>query len=104
MESLKKVKQMVQKQLDLAELEINKTSKLYEELRNKERDLIDNAHMERYLREIAAWQREKYAVENILESINVEIKTIEHKESEDYKRFELLLEEIERDRPIDVQI
>ncbi|MGX9757147.1 hypothetical protein ACWYRQ_12755 [Clostridioides difficile] len=104
MESLKKVKQMVQKQLDLAELEINKNSKLYEELRNKERDLIDNAHMESYLREIAAWQRAKYAVENILESINVEIKTIEHKESEDYKRFELLLEEIERDRPIDVQI
>lgn len=95
---------MVQKQLDLAELEINKNSVLYEELRNKERDLIDNAHMESYPREIVAWQRAKYAVENILESMDVEIKTIEHKESEDYKRFELFLEELERDRPIDVQI
>ncbi|HBF1646939.1 TPA: hypothetical protein KNS55_003234 [Clostridioides difficile] len=104
MESLKKVKQMVQKQLDLAELEINKNSVLYEELRNKDRDLIDDIHMREYLREKVAWERVKYAVENILESINVEIKTIEHKESEDYKRFELLSEEIERDRPIDVQI
>ncbi|MER0283861.1 hypothetical protein ABRY17_08155 [Clostridioides difficile] len=104
MESLKKVKRMVQKQLDLAELEINKNSVLYEELRNKDRDLIDNVHMESYLIEIVAWQRAKYTVENILESINVEIKTTEHEESEDYKRFELFLEEIERDRPIEVQI
>ncbi|MCC0690827.1 hypothetical protein [Clostridioides sp. ZZV14-6387] len=104
MESLKKVKQMVQKQLDLAELEINKNSKLYEELRNKDRDLIDDIYMESYLREIVAWQRVKYAVENILGGINTEVKTIEYEESEDYKRFELFLEEIERDRPIDVQI
>ncbi|VHX80083.1 Uncharacterised protein [Clostridioides difficile] len=104
MESLKKVKQMVQKQLDLAELEINKNSKLYEELRNKDRDLIDDTHMRDYLREIVAWQRAKYAVENILESINVEIKIKEHEESEDYKIFQLISEELERDRPIDVQI
>ncbi|HFL2413028.1 TPA: hypothetical protein ACG3O0_002928 [Clostridioides difficile] len=104
MESLKKVKQMVQKQLVLAELEINKNSKLYEELRNKDRDLIDDTHMRDYLREIVAWQRAKYAVENILESINVEIKIKEHEESEDYKIFQLILEELERDRPIDVQI
>ncbi|EGT3737989.1 hypothetical protein [Clostridioides difficile] len=104
MESLKKVKQMVQKQLVLAELEINKNSKLYEELRNKDRDLIDDTHMRDYLREIVAWQRAKYVVENILESINVEIKIKEHEESEDYKIFQLILEELERDRPIDVQI
>ncbi|MCC0679515.1 hypothetical protein IC218_04480 [Clostridioides sp. ES-S-0005-03] len=104
MESLNKVKQIVQKQLDLAELEINKNSKLYDELRNKDRDLIDNVHMESYLREIVAWQRAKYAVENILEGINVEIKTKEHEESEDYKRLQLILEEIERDIPIEVQI
>ncbi|WP_077709403.1 hypothetical protein, partial [Clostridioides difficile] len=102
MESLKKVKQMVQKQLVLAELEINKNSKLYEELRNKDRDLIDDTHMRDYLREIVAWQRAKYVVENILESINVEIKIKEHEESEDYKIFQLILEELERDRPIDV--
>ncbi|HBF2562730.1 hypothetical protein [Clostridioides difficile] len=104
MESLKRIKKMVQKQLVLAELEINKNSKLYEELRNKDRDLIDNAHTRDYLREIVAWQRAKYAVENILESINVEIKSKEHEESEDYKRFELFLEELERGIPIDVQI
>ncbi|HBH1603195.1 hypothetical protein [Clostridioides difficile] len=104
MESLKKVKQMVQKQLVLAELEINKNSKLYEELRNKDRDLIDDTHMRDYLREIVAWQRAKYVVENILESINVEIKIKEHEESEDYKIFQLILEELERDKPIDVQI
>lgn len=104
MESLNKVKQMVQKQLDLAELEINKNIKLYDELRNKDRDLIDNVHMESCIREIVAWQRAKYAVENILESINVEIKSKEHEESEDYKIFQLFLEELERDRPIDVQI
>ena len=104
MESLKKVKQMVQKQLVLAELEINKNSKLYEELRNKDRDLIDDTHMRDYLREIVAWQRAKYVVENILESINVEIKIKEHEESEDYKIFQLILEELERDIPIDVQI
>ncbi|ENY8941368.1 hypothetical protein ACHDL8_000975 [Clostridioides difficile] len=104
MESLNNVKRMVQKQLDFAELEISKNSVLYEELRNKDRDLIDNVHMESYLTEIVAWQRAKYAVENILESINVEIKTIEHEESEDYKRLQLILEDIEIDRPIDVQI
>ncbi|WP_394903979.1 hypothetical protein [Clostridioides difficile] len=104
MESLKKVKQMVQKQLDLAELEISKNSKLYEELRNKDRDLIDDMHMREYLGEIVAWQRVKYAVENILGGINTEIKTIEHEESEDYKIFELALEELGRDIPIDVQI
>ncbi|MCC0681095.1 hypothetical protein IC218_12530 [Clostridioides sp. ES-S-0005-03] len=104
MESLNNVKRMVQKQLDLAELEISKNSVLYEKLRNKDRDLIDDAHMRDYLREIVAWQRAKYAVENILESINVEIKSKEHEESEDYKRLQLILEEIERDRPIDVQI
>ncbi|MCW0784719.1 hypothetical protein OKR45_17180 [Clostridioides difficile] len=104
MESLKRIKKMVQKQLVLAELEINKNSKLYEELENKDRGLIDDIHMREYLREKVAWERAKYAVENILESINVEIKSKEHEESEDYKRFELFLEEIERDRPIEVQI
>lgn len=45
MESLKRIKKMVQKQLILAELEINKNSKLYEELGNKDRGLIDDIHM-----------------------------------------------------------
>ena len=51
MESLKRIKKMVQKQLVLAELEINKNSKLYEELENKDRGLIDDIHMREYLRE-----------------------------------------------------
>ncbi|HCQ5581859.1 TPA: hypothetical protein OLY09_003114 [Clostridioides difficile] len=104
MESLNKVKQMVKKQLDLAELEISKNSVLYEELRNKDRDLIDDIHMREYLREKVAWERVKYAIENILGGINLEIKSKEHEESEDYKIFQLILEEIERDRPIEVQI
>ncbi|MCC0633688.1 hypothetical protein [Clostridioides sp. ZZV15-6388] len=104
MESLKKVKKMVQNQLDLAELEISKNSKLYEELRSKERDLIDDMHMREYLGEIVAWQRVKYAVENILGGINAEIEIKEYEESEDYKIFQLISEELERDIPIDVQI
>ncbi|EGT3734650.1 hypothetical protein ABFP83_18625 [Clostridioides difficile] len=104
MESLKRIKKMVQKQLVLAELEINKNSKLYEELGNKDRGLIDDIHMREYLREKVAWERVKYAIENILGGINLEIKSKEHEESEDYKIFQLILEELERDKPIDVQI
>ncbi|HGM1124491.1 TPA: hypothetical protein ACKOM8_002679 [Clostridioides difficile] len=104
MESLKRIKKMVQKQLVLAELEINKNSKLYEELENKDRGLIDDIHMREYLREKVAWERAKYAIENILGGINLEIKSKEHEGSEDYKIFQLILEELERDKPIDVQI
>ncbi|EQG39382.1 hypothetical protein QIQ_2954, partial [Clostridioides difficile DA00130] len=56
------------------------------------------------LREKSVNERLKIFAESLLKIIDTQIEIKEYEESEDYKIFELISEEIERDRPIDIQI
>ncbi|HGS8877742.1 TPA: hypothetical protein ACMWLU_001215 [Clostridioides difficile] len=105
MESLIIVRNAVEQQLNRANLEINKNKELYTKLRKKEkRDILEEIELSNALREKSVNERLKIFAESLLEIIDTQIEIKEHEESEDYKRFELFLEELERDIPIEVQI
>ncbi|HBH1029240.1 TPA: hypothetical protein KRK17_003956, partial [Clostridioides difficile] len=95
----------VEQQLNRANLEINKNEELYTKLRKKEkRDVLDEIELSNALREKSVNERLKIFAESLLKIIDTQIEIKEYEESEDYKIFELISEEIERDRPIDIQI
>lgn len=104
MEGLKRIRKMVHNQLNLAESEINKNREIYGKLRNKKRDILDDITLSNALREITANERLKISAEILLEAIEVEIESMEYEETEDYKRFQMALDEVGRDIPIDIQI
>ncbi|MDL5075748.1 hypothetical protein QRW98_16195 [Clostridioides difficile] len=105
MKSLTIVRNAVEQQLNRANLEINKNEQLYTTLRKKEeRDVLEEIELSNALREKSVNERLKIFAESLLEVIDTQIEIKEYKESEDYKIFQLILEELERDRPIDVQI
>ncbi|EGT4600666.1 hypothetical protein DFW26_14560 [Clostridioides difficile] len=105
MESLIIVRNAVEQQLNRANLEIRKNDELYTILRRKkERDISDKIELSNALREKSVNERLKIFTESLLEIINTQIEIKEYKESEDYKKLQLILEENERDIPIDVQI
>ncbi|HFL3607709.1 TPA: hypothetical protein ACG3RE_003152 [Clostridioides difficile] len=60
--------------------------------------------MSNALREKSVNERLKIFTESLLKIIDTQIEIKEYEESEDCKIFELISEELERDRPIDVQI
>ncbi|EQI78381.1 hypothetical protein QQI_2891 [Clostridioides difficile Y401] len=95
----------VEQQLNRANLEINKNEQLYTKLRKKEeRDILEDIALSNALREKSVNERLKIFAESLLKIIDTQIEIKEYEESEDYKIFELISEELERDRPIDVQI
>ena len=105
MKSLIIVRNSVEQQLNRANLEINKNEELYTKLRKKEkRDVLDEIELSNALREKSVNERLKIFAESLLKIIDTQIEIKEYEESEDYKIFELISEEIERDRPIDIQI
>ncbi|HBE8429618.1 TPA: hypothetical protein KRK11_003306 [Clostridioides difficile] len=105
MESLIIVRNAVEQQLNRANLEINKNEELYTKLRKKEeRNISDGIELSNALREKSVNERLKIFAESLLEIIDTQIEIKEYEESEDYKIFQLISEELERDRPIDVQI
>ncbi|WP_339075606.1 hypothetical protein [Clostridioides difficile] len=105
MKSLTIVRNAVEQQLNRANLEINKNEELYTKLRKKEkRDVLDEIELSNALREKSVNERLKIFAESLLEIIDTQIEIKEYEESEDYKIFQLILEELERDKPIDVQI
>ncbi|EMM2322320.1 hypothetical protein SI856_003418 [Clostridioides difficile] len=105
MKSLTIVRNAVEQQLNRANLEINKNEELYTKLRKKEkRDVLDEIELSNALREKSVNERLKIFAESLLEIIDTQIEIKEHEESEDYKIFQLILEELERDIPIEVQI
>ncbi|ANT45124.1 TPA: hypothetical protein ACMU0C_002610 [Clostridioides difficile] len=105
MKSLTIVRNAVEQQLNRANLEINKNEELYTKLRKKEkRDVLDEIELSNALREKSVNERLKIFAESLLEIIDTQIEIKEYEESEDYKIFQLISEELERDRPIDVQI
>ncbi|HBF5694998.1 TPA: hypothetical protein KO444_003793 [Clostridioides difficile] len=105
MESLIIVRNAVEQQLNIANLEINKNEQLYTKLRKKEkRDISDEIELSNALREKSVNERLKIFAESLLKIIDTQIEIKEYEESEDYKIFQLISEELERDRPIDVQI
>ncbi|MCI0947934.1 hypothetical protein MJU96_015240 [Clostridioides difficile] len=105
MKSLIIVRNAVEQQLNRANLEIRKNDELYTILRRKkERDISDKIELSNALREKSVNERLKIFAESLLEIINTQIEIKEYEESEDYKKLQLILEENERDRPIDVQI
>lgn len=105
MKSLIIVRNAVEQQLNRANLEINKNEELYTKLRKKEkRDVLDEIELSNALREKSVNERLKIFAESLLEIIDTQIEIKEYEESEDYKIFQLISEELERDRPIDVQI
>ncbi|VIG13845.1 Uncharacterised protein [Clostridioides difficile] len=105
MKSLIIVRNAVEQQLNRANLEINKNDELYTKLRKKEkRDVLDEIELSNALREKSANERLKIFAESLLNIIDTEIEIKEYEESEDYKIFQLISEELERDIPIDVQI
>ncbi len=105
MKSLTIVRNAVEQQLNRANLEINKNEELYTKLRKKEkRDVLDEIELSNALREKSVNERLKIFAESLLKIIDTQIEIKEYEESEDYKIFELISEEIERDKPIDVQI
>ncbi|HBF4541215.1 TPA: hypothetical protein KOP07_003804 [Clostridioides difficile] len=105
MKSLIIVRNAVEQQLNRANLEINKNEELYTKLRKKEkRDVLDEIELSNALREKSVNERLKIFAESLLKIIDTQIEIKEYEESEDYKIFELISEEIERDRPIDIQI
>ncbi|HBF2733472.1 hypothetical protein ACWJXY_16090 [Clostridioides difficile] len=105
MKSLIIVRNAVEQQLNRANLEINKNEQLYTKLRKKEeRDISEDIALSNALREKSVNERLKIFAESLLEIIDTQIETKEYEESEDYKIFQLISEELERDRPIDVQI
>lgn len=105
MKSLIIVRNAVEQQLNRANLEINKNEELYTKLRKKEeRNISEEIELSNALREKSVNERLKIFAESLLEIIDTQIEIKEYEESEDYKIFQLILEELERDRPIDVQI
>ncbi|HEB5000162.1 TPA: hypothetical protein R0E49_000676 [Clostridioides difficile] len=104
MESLIIVRNAVEQQLNRAILEINKNEELYTILRKKERDILDEVELSNALREKSVNERLKIFAESLLEIIDTQIEIKEYEESEDYKIFQLISEELGRDIPIDVQI
>ncbi|EGT5074720.1 TPA: hypothetical protein KNH77_003219 [Clostridioides difficile] len=105
MKSLIIVRNAVEQQLNRANLEINKNEELYTKLRKKEeRNISDGIELSNALREKSVNERLKIFAESLLEIIDTQIEIKEYEESEDYKIFQLISEELERDRPIDVQI
>ncbi|HBF7900815.1 TPA: hypothetical protein KOY39_003958, partial [Clostridioides difficile] len=95
----------VEQQLNRANLEINKNEQLYTKLRKKEeRNISEEIELSNALREKSVNERLKIFAESLLEIIDTQIEIKEYEESEDYKIFQLILEELERDKPIDVQI
>ncbi|MCC0685451.1 hypothetical protein [Clostridioides sp. ZZV14-6345] len=105
MKSLIIVRNAVEQQLNRANLEINKNEQLYTKLRKKEkRDISEDIALSNALREKSVNERLKIFAESLLEIIDTQIEIKEYEESEDYKIFQLISEELERDRPIDVQI
>ena len=105
MKSLTIVRNAVEQQLNRANLEINKNEELYTKLRKKEkRDVLDEIELSNALREKSVNERLKIFAESLLKIIDTQIEIKEYEESEDYKIFELISEEIERERPVDIQI
>ncbi|MDL5068743.1 hypothetical protein KLL36_19480 [Clostridioides difficile] len=105
MKSLIIVRNAVEQQLNRANLEINKNEQLYTKLRKKEeRNISEEIELSNALREKSVNERLKIFAESLLEIIDTQIEIKEYEESEDYKIFQLILEELERDKPIDVQI
>ncbi|ALP03565.1 TPA: hypothetical protein KRE09_003649 [Clostridioides difficile] len=105
MKSLIIVRNAIEQQLNRANLEINKNEQLYTKLRKKEeRDILEDIALSNALREKSVNERLKIFAESLLEIIDTQIEIKEYEESEDYKIFQLILEELERDIPIDVQI
>ncbi|AXU29970.1 hypothetical protein [Clostridioides difficile] len=105
MKSLIIVRNAVEQQLNRANLEINKNEELYTKLRKKEkRDISDEIELSNALREKSVNERLKIFAESLLKIIDTQIEIKEYEESEDYKIFQLISEELERDKPIDVQI
>ncbi|SJS87902.1 Uncharacterised protein [Clostridioides difficile] len=105
MKSLIIVRNAVEQQLNRANLEINKNEELYTKLRKKEkRDISDEIELSNALREKSVNERLKIFAESLLKIIDTQIEIKEYEESEDYKIFQLISEELEKDRPIDVQI
>ncbi|HBG7541393.1 TPA: hypothetical protein ACKOR7_003528 [Clostridioides difficile] len=105
MKSLIIVRNSVEQQLNRANLEINKNEQLYTKLRKKEeRNISEEIELSNALREKSVNERLKIFAESLLEIIDTQIEIKEYEESEDYKIFQLILEELGRDRPIDVQI
>ncbi|HBG0292584.1 TPA: hypothetical protein KPD90_002562 [Clostridioides difficile] len=105
MKSLIIVRNAVEQQLNRANLEINKNEELYTKLRKKEeRNISEEIELSNALREKSVNERLKIFAESLLEIIDTQIEIKEYEESEDYKIFQLISEEIERDRPIEVQI
>ncbi len=105
MESLIIVRNAVEQQLNRANLEINKNEQLYTKLRKKEkRDISDEIELSNALRKKSVNERLKIFAESLLKIIDTQIEIKEYEESEDYKIFQLISEELERERPIDVQI
>ncbi|MBZ0928199.1 hypothetical protein KWK81_008230 [Clostridioides difficile] len=105
MKSLIIVRNAVEQQLNRANLEINKNEQLYTKLRKKEeRDILEDIALSNALREKSVNERLKIFAESLLKIIDTQIEIKEYEESEDYKIFQLISEELERDRPIDVQI
>ncbi|EIS9525627.1 hypothetical protein ACRVX5_20230 [Clostridioides difficile] len=105
MKSLIIVRNAVEQQLNRANLEINKNEELYTKLRKKEeRNISEEIELSNALREKSVNERLKIFAESLLEIIDTQIEIKEYEESEDYKIFQLISEELERDRPIDVQI
>ncbi|HBE8951279.1 TPA: hypothetical protein KM827_000738 [Clostridioides difficile] len=105
MKSLIIVRNSVEQQLNRANLEINKNEQLYTKLRKKEeRNISEEIELSNALREKSVNERLKIFAESLLKIIDTQIEIKEYEESEDYKIFQLISEELERDRPIDVQI
>ncbi|VIF26370.1 Uncharacterised protein [Clostridioides difficile] len=105
MKSLIIVRNAVEQQLNRANLEINKNEQLYTKLRKKEeRNISEEIELSNALREKSVNERLKIFAESLLKIIDTQIEIKEYEESEDYKIFQLILEELGRDRPIDVQI
>ncbi|HBF3450404.1 TPA: hypothetical protein KOC36_003327 [Clostridioides difficile] len=105
MKSLIIVRNAVEQQLNRANLEINKNEELYTKLRKKEeRNISEEIELSNALREKSVNERLKIFAESLLKIIDTQIEIKEYEESEDYKIFQLISEELERDKPIDVQI
>ncbi|HCQ6334662.1 TPA: hypothetical protein OL510_003899, partial [Clostridioides difficile] len=95
MKSLIIVRNAVEQQLNRANLEINKNEQLYTKLRKKEkRDVLDETELSNALREKSVNERLKIFAESLLKIIDTQIEIKEYEESEDYKIFELISEEL----------
>ncbi|HBG4977856.1 TPA: hypothetical protein KQF47_004045, partial [Clostridioides difficile] len=95
MKSLIIVRNAVEQQLNRANLEINKNEELYTILRKKEeRNILEEVELSNALREKSVNERLKIFAESLLKIIDTQIEIKEYEESEDYKIFELISEEL----------